>query len=221
MAYGGSISCMTDSRNDELHIVGGHLALDLVNTVVPRIPGSTEGHDHIATPAGLLAWSRRVAIVDEAGADAITTAWQGSPGVANQALRATLEVREATYAVLARRQAKLPADEGALEHLTLRWAAATARSALVPGGIGVVEVLVGTSPGLTIPDRLAMAAVDLLRIVNLSRLRTCPVDEGGCGWLFLDHSRNGSRRWCAMADCGTQAKIRKLTERRRSATTIS
>ena len=70
---------MTDDRNDELHIVGGHLALDLVNTVAPRIPGSTEGHDHIATPAGLLAWSRRVAIVDEAGADAITTAWQGLP----------------------------------------------------------------------------------------------------------------------------------------------
>jgi predicted RNA-binding Zn ribbon-like protein len=213
---------MTDSRNDELRIVGGHLALDLVNTVAPRIPDSTDGHDYVAAPAELLAWSRRVAIIDEAEAGAITAAWQASPAVAGQALRATVEIREATYAVLARRLAELPADEGALEHLSLRWAAAAARSALAPGAVSAVEVVVGTSPGQTIPDRLAMAAVELLRTVDLSRLRTCPVAEGGCGWLFLDHSRNGSRRWCSMADCGTQAKIRKLTERRRrSATTIS
>lgn len=213
---------MTDNRNDELRIVGGHHALDLVNTVAPRILDSTDGHDYVAAPAELLAWSRRVAIIDEAEAGAITAAWQASPAVADQALRATVEIREATYAVLARRLAELPADEGALEHLSLRWAAAAARSALAPGDVSAVEVVVGTSPGQTIPDRLAMAAVELLRTVDVSRLRTCPVAEGGCGWLFLDHSRNGSRRWCSMADCGTQAKIRKLTERRRkSATTIS
>ena len=198
---------MTDSRNDELHIVGGHLALDLVNTVAPRILGSTEGHDHIATPAGLLAWSRRVAIVDEAGADAITTAWQGLPAWptrlcgrrSRSAKRRTPCWPDGRPSYLQTAGASRPCD-GQQRPLIRP----------VPGGIGVVEVLVGTSPGLTIPDRLAMAAVDLLRIVNLSRLRTCPVDEGGCGWLFLDRS-NGSRRWCAMADCGTQAKIRKLT----------
>ena len=47
-------------------------------------------------------------------------------------------------------------------------------------------------------------------------LQACPVDDGGCGWLFLDRSRNGSRRWCAMEDCGTRAKIRKLGARRRA-----
>jgi predicted RNA-binding Zn ribbon-like protein len=67
-----------------------------------------------------------------------------------------------------------------------------------------------------IPDRLAFAAVDLLTELDLTRLRACPIDEGGCGWLFLDHSRNNSRRWCVMADCGTAAKSRKLTARRQS-----
>ena len=100
----------------------------------------------------------------------------------------------------------------------LRWSAAAARSMLIPqtGERGVAELVVGMSPALMIPDRLVVAAVDLVRTVELRQLRACPVDEGGCGWLFLDRSRNGSRRWCAMEDCGTRAKIRKLSARRRA-----
>jgi predicted RNA-binding Zn ribbon-like protein len=61
----------------------------------------------------------------------------------------------------------------------------------------------------------------VLRMADLAGLRRCPPDAGGCGWVFLDHSRNGSRRWCRMADCGTTAKARRLTERRRAARTPS
>jgi len=83
---------------------------------------------------------------------------------------------------------------------------------------GVADFVVGTAPALMIPDRLVFAVVELVRTVELRQLRTCPVDEGGCGWLFLDRSRNGSRRWCSMEDCGTRTKIRKLAERRRATT---
>jgi predicted RNA-binding Zn ribbon-like protein len=76
---------------------------------------------------------------------------------------------------------------------------------------------VGSPGALLIPDRLAHAAVDLVRTANLAQLRACPVAEGGCGWLFLDRSRNHSRRWCTMDDCGTHAKSRRLTSRRRTA----
>ncbi|MEV4087683.1 CGNR zinc finger domain-containing protein [Nonomuraea fuscirosea] len=70
---------------------------------------------------------------------------------------------------------------------------------------------------MLIPDRAAEAALDVLRTADLTRVRRCPTHEGGCGWLFLDQSRNGSRRWCRMADCGNTAKARRLTERRRAA----
>ncbi|MGH3400264.1 MAG: CGNR zinc finger domain-containing protein [Streptosporangiaceae bacterium] len=50
----------------------------------------------------------------------------------------------------------------------------------------------------------------------LGRLGICPPEHEGCGWLFLDRSRNGSRRWCTMEFCGAQAKARRLTERRRA-----
>jgi predicted RNA-binding Zn ribbon-like protein len=223
---------MTDNRNPELRIVGGHPALDLVNTVTPRMRGGVAEHDYLTDPAELLAWSRRIELIDTWDHSGIEGAWRSSPEVAENALRATLEVREATYDVLAPQAAGVVAavdgvksgPGSALDRLMLRWSAAMARSTLIarPGEAGrtqgVADLVVGVSPASMIPDRLVVAAVELVRTVELRQLRACPVDEGGCGWLFLDRSRNGSRRWCAMEDCGTRAKIRKLSERRRATT---
>jgi predicted RNA-binding Zn ribbon-like protein len=53
-------------------------------------------------------------------------------------------------------------------------------------------------------------AAELLTAADLSRVKQC----AGCPWLFLDRSKNGSRRWCSMEDCGTHAKIVKYVARR-------
>jgi predicted RNA-binding Zn ribbon-like protein len=52
---------------------------------------------------------------------------------------------------------------------------------------------------------VAVAAVDLLRTGPLERVSVC----AACPWLFLDSSRNHSRRWCSMDDCGARAKMRR------------
>ncbi|MCW6006278.1 CGNR zinc finger domain-containing protein [Micromonospora sp. CPCC 205371] len=208
---------MTEPRKPELRIVGGHPALDLVNTVAPRVPGGGAHLEYLESPADLLAWALRIGVVDEASAEAVSAAWQAQPATAGQALRAALDIRESAYTVLSGSGDDIGA---ALDRLALRWAAAAARSSLVAGG-GQVRLVVGTDPALSIPDRLAHAAVELLRTVDAAHLKACPLDEGGCGWLFLDQSRNGSRRWCAMADCGAQAKARKLTARRRASRATS
>jgi predicted RNA-binding Zn ribbon-like protein len=114
------------------------------------------------------------------------------------------------------------ADPGAvlpeLEYLSATWAAAAGRSRLDPAPPGgpAARLIAGSSPSLLIPDRVAQAAVDLLTDVDLAELGMCPVPEGGCGWIFIDHSRNHSRRWCTMQACGSFAKARRLTERRRT-----
>jgi len=65
---------------------------------------------------------------------------------------------------------------------------------------------------------VARAATALLTSSDLARVRECADDA--CGWLFLDHSRNGSRRWCDMADCGNRAKARRYRERRKEESAI-
>ncbi|MCE3275632.1 MAG: hypothetical protein K0R13_1487 [Propionibacteriaceae bacterium] len=57
---------------------------------------------------------------------------------------------------------------------------------------------------------IAVAASELLTSLQLSRLKKC----AGCPWLFLDQSKNLSRRWCTMDDCGTHERIRRYANRR-------
>ena len=221
-------------------IVGGHLALDLVNTVAPRTPNPHEHEDYLATPAQLLEWSRRVQLLSDDEADAVAAAWAVSPGADEQALRTVWQIREATYRTLA---AALTVDGDrvetldALSQLFLHWIAALGRGSLAPAGVlsaalrlpadaakpadrwGVAQVRYGQVPTWLLQDRLAAASIALLQSIDVRQLKACPVDEGGCGWLFLDRSRNGSRRWCTMEDCGAHAKARRLTERRRRAAT--
>jgi predicted RNA-binding Zn ribbon-like protein len=214
----------------QINVVGGHVALDLVNTVEPRVPGRTDGTDHLATPDDLAQWASRVTLLDEAEAERVRRTWAEADGGA-RALAATSEIREATYAVLLGQLGTPGGPDGpdgsdgsaALDVLVGHWRAAMGRSTLSldpvagPGD----RLRVGTDPGLLVPDRLAHAAVTLLRTLDPAHLKTCPLAEGGCGWLFLDRSRNGSRRWCSMADCGARAKARRLTDRRRGSRAAS
>ena len=65
---------------------------------------------------------------------------------------------------------------------------------------------------LSAVHRLAHAAAQLLTSEDLDRLRGCDA----CCWLYLDRSKNRSRKWCSMADCGGNAKKRRYIEKRRS-----
>lgn len=190
----------------QLRIVSGHPALDLANTVAPRPPGAVE-LEFLSDPDNLLRWAHRAGIVDAADVHRIEQSWSSSPGAADDALSDVLDLRTLVDHTLAGKD---------LDRLSGRWAQAIGRSALLAADNGTVTLVIGTDPTSMIADRLCDALVDLLRHADLSRLRVCPLDEDGCGWLFLDRSRNLSRKWCSMDDCGAHAKARRLTERRRA-----
>jgi predicted RNA-binding Zn ribbon-like protein len=61
---------------------------------------------------------------------------------------------------------------------------------------------------------LALHALDLLQTMPPDRLRRC--DDDGCGWLFLDTTRNHSRRWCSSRDCGNRDRVRRHYTRSRT-----
>ena len=62
---------------------------------------------------------------------------------------------------------------------------------------------------------IARSAAELLTAPELARVRECAGQP--CGWLFLDASRNHSRRWCSMAGCGNRAKAKRHYERAKAA----
>lgn len=205
-------------RIAELPLVAGHPAIDLVNTVTPRLPVPDE--DHLSTPGDLLIWARRVGIAVEEELAAVAGAWGTSPGAAARALSAVKEIRGSLETVLSWRLGfgtNIAEVEQTLDFLARQWASAAGRTTLVVGGDNgeTAQLMTGTVPTLLVQDRVAMAVVDLLCHTDLSHLGMCDVEHGGCGWLFIDHSRNKTRKWCTMDDCGAQAKARRLTDRRR------
>jgi predicted RNA-binding Zn ribbon-like protein len=73
-------------------------------------------------------------------------------------------------------------------------------------------------PGDLARDIAAATVAALLRAMarpDWSRVKACRGDD--CRWVFVDGSRNSSRRWCAMANCGNRAKMATFRSRHRVA----
>jgi predicted RNA-binding Zn ribbon-like protein len=212
---------MVDATN--LPLVGGHPALDLVNTLERgvAIPG-TGSRDFIPDATDVVTWAQRSGLLSPDEAGTVLRSWRRQPSTARASVGALREIREALHiallAAVGSGDWSDAATRAALALLHRRWLEAVARSEVVhpPEGVPGVVLRVGTEPAWLVSDRAAEAALDVLRSADMERLRRCPVESGGCGWMFLDQSRNGSRRWCRMADCGTAVKSRRLTERRRA-----
>jgi predicted RNA-binding Zn ribbon-like protein len=181
-----------------MRLDGGHPALDLVNTVYGQPDGPVEA-DVLAAPEDLVTFARRLGMADQA-----TRASSG-------ALRAALRLRDALDAVLRARLAgaEPPAGPRAVVEAAAR--AALAAAQLAPHGDALAWTWPTGDPQTPV-HRLSHAAIELLTTeAHLAVLQCC----AGCRWLFLDHSRGPGRRWCSMADCGTEAKKRRYVQRRR------
>src|SRR5512133_106467 len=181
-----------------MRLDGGHPALELVNTIYGQPDGPVE-YDVLATPEDLVTFARRLGLAGEATPP--------SP----LALRSALALREALDAVLRARLAGDPPPARARATVEAAARAALRAGRLVPQGQALAWNWPAADPRTPV-HRLALAAVELLTSEDeLEVLHRC----AGCCWLFLDRSRGAGRRWCSMADCGTEAKKRRYVQRRR------
>ena len=203
---------------------GGHLALDFVNTLggLRNDPPSPE-NELLDSYEDLVVWCVRLGVFSEADGEALTRAAGADEKGARRALRRAKELRDLVYAIF-----RPIADGGEPPAALLnelrdaeRNALASAHLAPASGAAPHGALLWTWPPPRELADPLhpiAHAAVELLTTGPLGHLKVC----GNCRWLFLDQSRNHSRRWCSMDECGTQMKQRRFVERRRrsrSATT--
>jgi predicted RNA-binding Zn ribbon-like protein len=192
----------------ELPIVGGHLALDFANTVDD--PLGPARHDHAATYADLVHWSLRVGTLDEERAARLRRAAERTPEAADAELRRAHELREVLNDVFG------AVAEGA-DDITARWtrlrpfaAAAVAAAGLDTGAGPHRWWWSGADDLAVVLHPVAAAAADLLVSADLARVKRC----ARCPWLYVDRSKNRSRRWCDMADCGTAEKMGRYVARR-------
>jgi predicted RNA-binding Zn ribbon-like protein len=188
-----------------LELYGGHPALELANTR-EGVRGEPPGREHLHDYADCVGWAVRVGVLDEAGGAALLRRARRRPEAAAAAHGRALALRRTVFEVFdTLAAAGEPAPPAALAALRDAYADAVAHATLSPGGDGRH----GWRWEGDDLDRplwpIAVAAVDLLCSPDLDRLGAC--DQ--CVGLFLDRSRNRSRRWCMMRECGSQVKMRR------------
>lgn len=192
-----------------LRIVGGHLALDFANTVDGE-PEGEPGFENLQSYGDLVAWGRRVGLLEEDVAQRLLDEANRRPHEADAVRARALELRGCIYEVF---RAVADGDRppsAALEALRRAEGEAISHARLVRG-----EAEFGWEwpEGGDLSKPLwpvAHAAIGLLTSGDLDRVKRC----AGCRWLFVDASRNRSRRWCTMEDCGTHEKVRRYVAKR-------
>lgn len=163
-----------------------------------------------------VAFVERCALVDRRTANALRRAAARDATAAEHAFAAALELRttvDAALRVHAVGTAAVRRSRRALDALQDAYADSLAAARLEQEDDGYDWVWPTSVPSLRLPLWfMAGEAVDLLRLGDLARLNQC----GHCRWLFLDTSKNRSRRWCSMNACGSVVKMRRFRARQRA-----
>jgi predicted RNA-binding Zn ribbon-like protein len=194
-------------------LIGGHLALDFANTLDNRFhpDGPLE---LLSTYDRLLAFSEQAGVLT--GGMARHLRRQTHSEDATRALRRAVALREAVYALLAAAVAHTDPPIDALDTLNE-----------VLGEAERTRVVAWEKPDFVWRARdvverptaplwaIAQAAADLLTSPDIAHVRECGSET--CRWLFLDRSRNHSRRWCDMKTCGNRRKASRFHARQHRA----
>ncbi len=194
--------------------LGGDPSVDFVNTVEDWL--SEVPVDKLKSYGDLLDWSQQAGIV---GSELVSSLWKAASECeqdSERVLRRARSFRQRLYRILAAVAAGDPPDAKDLDAITALARKAAAHSRLERGNGGFAWVL-DEAKGCELDWplwELARNVVALLTSESLKHVRQCADDT--CGWLFIDRSRNHSRRWCDMSSCGNRAKARRNYARQKA-----
>ena len=195
----------TDAGN--IKLIGGALCLDFLNTV--HSYGGKDRGDYLNTYQDLVAWSRHVDTISAAEAKALLQRADRRTEEGESVLRGARELREVIYRIFTTELESPPPARKDLAVFNDYLARAMKSSQIVNTADGFYWDMTGNKADLGwILNPVIRSAADLLISEEFSRIKKCA--DPICGWLFLDVSRNRSRRWCDMRDCGNRAKASRF-----------
>ncbi len=194
-------------------LTSGHSALEFTNTISNH--ASEHPTEKLLAHDGLASLAGRVGLLGPEQVEALKRRARQQPGEAARVLAQAILLREALYRIfvaVTKKGSPAGSDLAILNKVlrpAINGAAVTWGESRFDLGWNV------DGAALDAPVRLfALAGMNLLTSEFCGRLGQC-ADEDGCGWLFVDTTKNRSRRWCDINDCGNRAKQRRFQERAR------
>jgi predicted RNA-binding Zn ribbon-like protein len=190
------------------------VCLDFANTMDGRL--TAHPRESLPDYAALLSWSQQAGILAEDAARRLTKEAARRQAVAAMVLERAIALREALYRIFSAVASQHSPQTPDLDCLNAIVGEVLAALRITPTADGFAWDWTSDRQRL---DRLlwpiAQSAAALLTSDELRTVRECAASN--CSWLFLDTSRNHSRRWCDMKACGNRAKARRHYERTKKA----
>lgn len=185
--------------------IGGHPAVDLVNTVDWRLD-TRRRSERLASFTDVVAWCADMRLLTDAEVSSVNEMAEHHPRVSIDEWRSMLALREHTY------HAMIDADVVAAAALAAAYREGIDKARLIHSGertwSWAEEKLTLSTPRY----RVASAIVELLTGPDINQLHQC--EDDACGWVFLDTSPRRNRRWCVSAECGNRNRVRRHYQRR-------
>lgn len=196
----------------QYRLLGGWLCLDFVNTVNRDNDRTSE--EWLDRYADLIAWSQHASIAGDEQAKSLLEEAIAHPQKAQSVYENAIASRETLYHIFSAIALKQPVPETAIARLNHALAQTLANLQIMPSERGYTWTWKDGDRQLDVVLwEVIRSAGELLTEKNINRLKKCAADD--CSFLFVDTSRNGSRCWCDMKDCGNRNKAKQYYRRQR------
>lgn len=195
-----------------LDLLHERLCLDFANTTPYHFNLS---EDHLNTYADLVSWSLYMGLMGEEKARTLLAGAAEKPREAEAVLQKAVDLRETIFAVFSAIAHDETPHQDDLDSLNTALSEAMAHMQIAPADGGYAWTWTGDEDDMQqMLWPVAWSAGELLLSDERRLVRHC--DGHDCDWLFLDTSRNHSRRWCDMKTCGNRAKVKRHYQRTRN-----
>jgi predicted RNA-binding Zn ribbon-like protein len=196
---------------EPLNLQSIQLCLDFANTLDWH--ASEHPVETINSYVDLVSWASQASLLSDRIAQQLLRSAARQTTGADAVLTQARTFREALYGILvasAHRKTPRASDVAAFNAILSNY---LAQSQLIRKNEGFTWAWAGREDAL---DQMlwgvAHSATALLTSSELQRVGQC-ADDRGCGYLFLDTSKNHTRQWCSMRGCGNRAKAKRHYEK--------
>lgn len=194
------------SAEPRFQYVGGDPALDLINTVDWTSRGPEA--ERLESFEQLTRWAEGAGVIDAATGRRLRRLSESRPRAAAAALALALQARGILHELFGAIARGDPAEPELARFNRLLRESLGGLDIAPADGTGYRWRWQGEeSDPRALVWRVLWSAASLLRSDEIGNVRVCDGDD--CGWMYVDRSRNGFRRWCQMRTCGTREKTRR------------
>lgn len=200
----------------KFQIVAGELCLDFINTLDNR-PVPERRLELLPAYEGLAQWALQAGAIAPPQLATLLREAESHPKEAEAVRAKAIDLRECLCRIVKDLARNRRASEDDLQSFSGYLGEALSHLELRQSRKGFRLEWAENQPRLdSILWPIVRSASELLTGNDLKYIRECGVDT--CRWMFVDRSKNHSRRWCDMKVCGNRVKARKFYRRQQRST---